>query len=374
MRVALRCTGLSVVSLLLVLMTAHRATSQCNCPSQGDIDGDGFLTAFDLPKFLEILMLNSPDVQDPQCPATRSDFNADGFVDMADEGLLMENLFFGGANPEDPCACGYPCPRSLAAGTGNVFVESKTVDSEEQSSVGIYLTNSSELTGIVIPLMVRAIDNYPSALSASKRSDSRLQGHLGNGGIYELDIMNGACAGGPGTGFGTVGSVGPSSPDAFRFSFLDPLSPSLPAGSDISVPSLEISFTAPTTPGTFEIDTTCTNPDQHLAFFETGNFGEVVPSFVKGIITVDCDCPNQGNLVVTSESPVIDPLDLNALIDVLFFSAVDPQDPHCPRTRGDFNNDRLSDPVDLNLMIDYLFFSGEMPCDPCDPVQATCTI
>ncbi|MBD3297258.1 MAG: hypothetical protein GF341_01270 [candidate division Zixibacteria bacterium] len=83
-----------------------------------------------------------------------------------------------------------------------------------------------------------------------------------------------------------------------------------------------------------------------------------------------CSCPFQADFNADS---FLDAVDLNALIDALFFNGPDPQDPNCPTTRGDFNNDGVSDATDLNALIDALFFNGPDPCDPCNPVQASCS-
>jgi hypothetical protein len=83
-----------------------------------------------------------------------------------------------------------------------------------------------------------------------------------------------------------------------------------------------------------------------------------------------CDCPYQSDF---DANGLLDAIDLNSLIDVLFFGGADPQDPNCPVSRGDFDNSGFSDAIDLNDLIDHLFFGGEGPCDPCNPVQGTCT-
>ena len=82
-----------------------------------------------------------------------------------------------------------------------------------------------------------------------------------------------------------------------------------------------------------------------------------------------CDCPYQSDFNADS---FLDALDLNAMIDALFFGGSDPQDPDCPATRADFNFDGVADALDLNVLIDHLFFAGNPPCDPCNPVQGTC--
>ena len=51
-------------------------------------------------------------------------------------------------------------------------------------------------------------------------------------------------------------------------------------------------------------------------------------------------------------------LDLNALIDFLFFSAPPPS----PVDLADLNCDGFPDALDLNYLIDHMFFSGPLPC------------
>ena len=95
------------------------------------------------------------------------------------------------------------------------------------------------------------------------------------------------------------------------------------------------------------------------------------PSFNSGTLTIalpPCDCPAEGD--VSDNDGIINAIDLNGLIDVIFYSApAPPVDPQCPHiNRGDLNCDGIVDALDLNWMIDYIFFSGPNPCNPCDCV------
>lgn len=94
------------------------------------------------------------------------------------------------------------------------------------------------------------------------------------------------------------------------------------------------------------------------------NVADFKPQFIPGSITMQaaCDCPYQCDF---DESGALDALDLNDLIDILFFAGTDPQDPVCPATRADFNYDGAPDALDLNDLIDHLFFAGSGPVDPC---------
>jgi hypothetical protein len=75
----------------------------CNCPHQGDFDLDGFVTALDLGSLIDIIFAGVPDIQDPDCPTTRPDFNCDGFSDALDIGSYVDYLFAGAKPPCLPC-------------------------------------------------------------------------------------------------------------------------------------------------------------------------------------------------------------------------------------------------------------------------------
>jgi hypothetical protein len=75
-------------------------------------------------------------------------------------------------------------------------------------------------------------------------------------------------------------------------------------------------------------------------------------------------CPSQGD---SEPDGFITSLDLAAVIDALFASGENPQDPDCPTFRFDLDCDEFTTPLDLSIMIDYLFANGEGPCVPCCP-------
>ncbi len=82
-----------------------------------------------------------------------------------------------------------------------------------------------------------------------------------------------------------------------------------------------------------------------------------------------CNCPSQGDL---NGDNVIDAVDLNMLINIIFFNAPDVCDQTCPTCRSDWNCDGVADAVDLNASIDHIFFNGPLPCDPCVVCPAGC--
>lgn len=75
----------------------------CNCPYQGDVDEDGFIGALDLGSMIDILFIGAPNLQDPQCPTPRVDFHCDGFSDATDLGAYIDYMFAGGPGPCSPC-------------------------------------------------------------------------------------------------------------------------------------------------------------------------------------------------------------------------------------------------------------------------------
>jgi hypothetical protein len=75
----------------------------CICPFQSDFDEDGFLTAVDLGAVIDVLFGGDPDLQDPGCPKPRADFDCDGFSTALDMSGLIDHLFAGDDPPCDPC-------------------------------------------------------------------------------------------------------------------------------------------------------------------------------------------------------------------------------------------------------------------------------
>jgi hypothetical protein len=160
-----------------------------------------------------------------------------------------------------------------------------------------------------------------------------------------------------------------SSPEALFFTRGKILGPDLPAGTDGSSPQILLTVDVNGNVGTFEIDTTCTNPGNHLIFAtSTGTPALILPSFTKGVIAVICDCPHQGDIAVRSAGDgVIDVLDVIEIIGIAFSGLPDIQDPQCPTTRGDVDNSGVTDVLDVIYVIDHVFRGGPPPVDPCTP-------
>lgn len=76
---------------------------KCDCPHQGDINGDGVIDVFDVIAAIGIAFSGDPDAQDPSCPRSRGDLNGDGVVDVFDVIYLIGTAFGGGPEPVNPC-------------------------------------------------------------------------------------------------------------------------------------------------------------------------------------------------------------------------------------------------------------------------------
>lgn len=176
-------------------------------------------------------------------------------------------------------------------------------------------------------------------------------------------------AGGNGAFVATQGEVG-GTPSAvhYNISFL-PFGQLLPPGDGLAC-RIHWSKTTTVTQSSITVDSSTTSSGGAVVnsmLFGTSALGadNYVPQFIAGDITADlCDCPWQSDF---DQNSVQDALDLNALIDILFFGTPDVQDPQCPKFRADFNCDGVPDALDLNDMVDRLFFGGSPPCDPCAP-------
>lgn len=253
----------------------------------------------------------------------------------------------------------------------NVTVGSRMAVANSNVTIQVMLSNEIPLKELDIPLVFREIDPGSYITSLTMSSSDRLPETVGaplTGSILKTTypLEDGSCPTGSGNGFGTEGTLDFTSPDGLRYHRARLISdPPLYPGSDVTG-SLLLHVDVTGTPGSFEVDTTCIDPNSHLLFVDDGTSTAIVPSFTKGIITIttECDCPHQSDL---DASGALDALDLNGMINVLFFSAFDPQDPSCPATRSDFDCSGYADALDLNALIEHLFFGGPGPCDQCAP-------
>jgi hypothetical protein len=191
----------------------------------------------------------------------------------------------------------------VLCGTGvwaanSVVVESRTMGTGAvDCPIHVYIDNDFELNGVVVPLVIREVT--PGAfITALKLSwGGRLPAGSGNP-LWDIRIVNqfaepdGTCS--P-EGFATqtwgdtLKHPVASSPEGAVFAAIKIIGPSLPPGADLSG-SLVLTLDVGGTAGTFEIDSTCTDPQNHLQYLDV--VGTLhVPSFSKGIVTVEANSP-----------------------------------------------------------------------------------
>lgn len=112
-------------------------------------------------------------------------------------------------------------------------------------------------------------------------------------------------------------------------------------------------------------ETPCASPlELQYVLLQDTDLDSLPVTVGNGSVAIEgcCACPHQGDI---DANGVPDAIDLNLLIDVLFFGGLDVQDPSCPVSRCDIDMSGYPDALDLNLYIDYLFFGGSPPPDPC---------
>lgn len=276
-----------------------------------------------------------------------------------------------------------PLPVSSVLGADSLIVQSREVDLDSGAdTLRVRIVNTRLTRAVVIPFAVRNVEPgcLPSAMSVSlaERLEDRLtQITVTN----QYSVKDGTCTA---DSFAVFSTPHITQQDTFvdvavqEWGMLFacygyPEAEYLPAGSDTSG-SVVLAFTPPPVFGSFEIDTTCVGPANHV-FFMDGYPGPIVirtPVFVKGVVRM-CDCRFHGDL---DGSGGIEATDLAILIDWVFFSVgPPPSDPTCPHVdRGDFNCDGVDDAMDLALMIDHVNYGGPGPCDPCacDPYPSGC--
>lgn len=277
-----------------------------------------------------------------------------------------------------------PC----ALGANSVVVESKTVAANAQNvTIGVYVTNDFELATLILPLELRSVT--PGAFITDTFAFD-VQGRVAASGLTTVsakrfygqpDAVN-SCSGAASQSY-TEGDSIPAgfftSPDGVMWAGMDWGSSGSPgpltAGSDglpgNGTPSFVFTFDVTGVSGTFEIDTCCTLPANHLLFVEPLINQVVVPTFEKGVVSIACGCSNHGD--PNSNGLAFEIGDAVLLMNILFFGAEAFPDASetCPVLPGDLDCNGVLDVLDL-LRVIYIITgdfgpSPDFICDPCAP-------
>jgi hypothetical protein len=183
---------------------------------------------------------------------------------------------------------------ALALAANSVVVESMTIQpGATGATIAVRLTNDVAIKSIVVPLVVRESSPGTFITSLGVSFADRLASPT----VLDFPIReqyadeDGICSPGPHSGFSTVtfSDGGPhtvvSSPEGLLFARTKVTGTNLTPGADVTG-SLVLTVNVSGTPGVFEIDTTCTNPANHLAFIDANTSSLLIPAFTKGVITV----------------------------------------------------------------------------------------
>ena len=171
-------------------------------------------------------------------------------------------------------------------------IPSMSVGRGETDTIGIFISNEMVLDGIVVPLVLRAQTpgSYVSFMEYVLPPGSRLTTRLNSFVVNSTHpTEDGLCKEEQAGGFSGVVPADYNSPDAALFVAIGSSeSQQLNPGDDLlsGIPSLGLEFTATGQPGTFLVDTTCTDPGNHLTGSLTAPTTEYIPDFFAGIVTI----------------------------------------------------------------------------------------
>lgn len=183
-----------------------------------------------------------------------------------------------------------------AYAVNSVVIPSQSLDPNETGvEVRVQITNDLDIKGVVVPLAFRTIAGTVSVTSIQLTFRERLAAGLPE--LTPIAVTNiysdedGTCKGGQPGGFATIAFTD-TLQHAVSFSPLGVLfvrnslfSPPLTPGSD-AIGSLNMIIDVDAGPGQFEVDTTCTNPANHLSFIRNSDGQSLAPEFTKGVFTI----------------------------------------------------------------------------------------
>ncbi len=175
--------------------------------------------------------------------------------------------------------------------TMSVVVDDKTLSAASTNvNIGIRLTNDADLKAVVVPLVIRTV----TGSAFISRMQLLFGERLAPGAILEISARNHYATA---TGSCKPGGLGPlsfndgashpvgSSPEGAMFARVTTLGANLTAGADVAG-SMILNVDLTEGAGSFDIDTSCADPSNHLAFQRSTEAFAFAPSFSTGTITV----------------------------------------------------------------------------------------
>jgi hypothetical protein len=242
-------------------------------------------------------------------------------------------------------------------------------------TIGVFLSNTNSLDAFVVPLEIRSITPgsfIAGAFDLAVTPGSRVAALSPPFGFVDLERaapLANACSGPVSHTFGSGTAVDFVSPDGAMIGGQRALGPALLGGADpvgTANASLMLTFNVTGTPGTFEIDTCCFSPANHLMFIES-TLSAVSPSFTKGIVRItSCECDCHGDPVCDH---VQDVLDVVQTIAVAFRGAPRIPDPNsaCPYETTDVDCSGGTDIIDVVRMVNVSFRGASALTEICNP-------
>lgn len=197
------------------------------------------------------------------------------------------------------------CPARIQA-ENSVAVESKSFQLGQKSCcIGVFVSNDVPLTALVLPLEVRTVSGgaYIASLGFSAPANNRVGSSplMGSVTSRRYPTPGGLSCSGPvsKTYATSAAALDFVSPDAILWAGVSQNQPpdpwTLSAGSDPSgtgSASFRVVFDVTTTAGTFEVDSCCVTPANHLVFVDE-NTSLLSVAFTKGVVTVGDLAPEQ---------------------------------------------------------------------------------
>lgn len=287
-----------------------------------------------------------------------------------------------------------PSPASSSM-VNSVVIESQThMIGTPGTTVGISISNTSPIVGLVIPLEIRPV-TPGTAIAQTIFYQMNPTGRVANSPLGVADtsvdslwpeafrtvrqscvVCSVACSGPTSSSYcaSDTSCSFPTTPYGLFFGTVSRGDPelgeeiSLPAGADPGTAadaSLQIVLTQMgSLPGFFEIDTACWVPANHIAY-SLPNTQLVFPSFTKGVIELRCDCSCHADPICDG---IMNIQDVVQSVDVVFRNEDPGTQPFCPRNPVDADCDGFLNIVDVVSYIDVAFRNADPStvfCDPC---------
>jgi hypothetical protein len=247
------------------------------------------------------------------------------------------------------------------------------------AEIGVWVENDIALNAIIIPLEFRSLGTeayVADTLFVAVQGRLTNWGEEGSGIVViqyfqdrgYFDFMH-TCGEDDGVWEPVAVITEFESPDAVTIVALGIEPATLSPGAD-TMPSISIKFGILNEVGAFQIDTTCTPPDNHLLFYQFagGDDNAVTPAFSKGEIEICCSCDCHADPYCDTVYNVFDVVKISQVVNQGYPEPDDPN-PCCPYHTTDVDCDDDTDQTDLDKMAAVCFYAADPDTTFCHPCQ-----